>query len=249
MFKCNNTPPRSEAQHACRCGEGAKTTEGVMRASFIDIPDKQRLTCPRYDSCTPCSEKCTCKGCKNSFGKKQVSGQSTARKRVPKCTSSPSPLKRQQGEEFMSERNLKVSVGSWTTTEHCILDAVKLFLYSTCLLPSEDNITHLYNYVVCSRFARELNLTANEKTLKLVNGKLTFEEERYHVYCNAGSQSKSLILFLVFKNLHPCSKCVLESNSCFLLPLSSFLDIAELAHLSCENVASTCCSNTSTDVR
>ena len=74
---------------------------------------------------------------------------------MPKYTSSPSPLKRQQGEEFMSERNLKVSVGSWTTIEHCILDAVESFLHSTCLLPSEDNITHLYNYVVRSRLVKE----------------------------------------------------------------------------------------------
>lgn len=98
---------------------------------------------------------------------------------MPKCTSSPSPLKRQRGEEFMSDRNMKVSVGSWTTTEYCILDTVESFLHSTCLLPSEDNITHLYNYVVRSRFARELKLTANEKTLKQVKGKLTFEEEKY----------------------------------------------------------------------
>lgn len=98
---------------------------------------------------------------------------------MPKCTSSPSPLKRQRGEEFMSDRNMKVSVGSWTTTEYYILDTVESFLHSTCLLPSEDNITHLYNYVVRSRFARELKLTANEKTLKQVKGKLTFEEEKY----------------------------------------------------------------------
>ena len=150
-----------------------------MRASCIDIPDKRRSTCPCYGSGNPCSQMCRCKGCDNSFGKKQVSGQSTSRKRMPKCTSSPSPLKRQRGEEFMSERNMKVSVGSWTTTEYCILDAVESFLHSTCLLPSEDNITHIYNYVVRSRFARELKLTANEKTLRQVKGKLTFEGERY----------------------------------------------------------------------
>ena len=34
-------------------------------------------------------------------------------------------------------------------------------------------------YVIHSRFARELKLTANEKTLKQVKGKLTIEEEKY----------------------------------------------------------------------
>ena len=146
-----------------------------MRASCIDIPNK-RLVFVYYGTGALCSQMCRCKGCDNSFGKKQVSGQSTSRKRMPKCTSSPSPLKR-RGEKFMSERNMKVSVGSWTTTEYCILDAVDSFLHSTCLLPSKVNITRLYNYVVCSRFARELKLTANEKTLRQVKEKLTFEEE------------------------------------------------------------------------
>ena len=81
----------------------------------------------------------------------------------------------------MSERDMKVKVDSWTITEYCILDAVESFLHSTCFLPSECNITHLYNYVVRSRFARELKLTANEKTLKQVKGKLTFEGEKYRV--------------------------------------------------------------------
>ena len=87
------------------------------------------------------------------------------------CTSSPSPLKRHRGEEFMSERDMKVNLGSWTTTEYCILDAVEPFLHSTCFLSSED--------IICSRFARELKLTANEETLKQVKGKPTFEEEKY----------------------------------------------------------------------
>ena len=87
-LNCKNKPPRSEqseAQRACRCGEGGKTTEGLMRASCIDIPDKRRSTCPCYGSGNPCSQMCRCKGCDN-FGKKQVSGQSTSRKRMPKCT-------------------------------------------------------------------------------------------------------------------------------------------------------------------
>ena len=157
-----------------------KCRSGVMRASCTDIPGKRRSTCPCYGSGNPCLDKCRCKGYDNSFGKKKVSrGQSAARKRMPKCTSNPSPLKRQRGTEFMSERDMKVSVGSWTTIEYCILDAVESFLHSTCLLPNEANITHLYNYVVRSRFARELKLTANEKTMKQIKGKLTFEEENY----------------------------------------------------------------------
>ena len=157
---------------------GGKNTKGMMRASCIDILGKQRSTCPCYGSGNPCLDKCRCKGCDNSFEKKKVScRQSAARKRMPKCTSSLSPLRGQRGTEFMSERDVKVSVGSWTTIEYCILDVVESFLHSTCLLPNKANITHLYNYVVCSHFARELKLTANEKTMKQIKGKLTFEEE------------------------------------------------------------------------
>ena len=82
--------------------------------------------------------------------------------------------------DYMTERNWEVTVGSWTTTEACILDAVESFLHSSCLLPSEENITHLYNYVVTSRVAKQLKLTGNEKTKKQVQGKLTFERERYN---------------------------------------------------------------------
>ena len=64
--------------------------------------------------------------------------------------------------------------------EACVLDAVEFFLHSSCLLPSEENITQLYNYVVQSCIPRQLKLTANEKTKKEVPGKLNFEREKYN---------------------------------------------------------------------
>ena len=72
-LNCKNKLPGSEAQRACRCGDGGKKTESVMKVSCIDMPGKRRSTCPCYGSGTSCSEMCKCKGCDNSFGKKKVS--------------------------------------------------------------------------------------------------------------------------------------------------------------------------------
>ena len=71
-----------------------------------------------------------------------------------------------------------ISLSSWTNIETCLLDAVESFLHCTCFLPTKENLTHLYNYVVNSRFARQLQLHVNEKTKKQVEGKLNFEKNK-----------------------------------------------------------------------
>ena len=78
----------------------------------------------------------------------------------------------------MKESYLRVNSGSWTTTEACILDAVESFLHATCLLPNTENVTCLYNYVVCSPISRELKMQAGEKSKEQVQGKLAFEKKQ-----------------------------------------------------------------------
>ena len=78
------------------------------------------------------------------------------RKRSTKCTSSPSPLKRKRTMDSLKESNSSISLGSRTNTETCLLDAVESFLHCACFLPTKENLTRLYNYVVNSRFARQL---------------------------------------------------------------------------------------------
>ena len=175
-FNCKNKPSNSSGEpvNGCRCGEAGKKTGNVC----TDIPGQRRTKCPCYNSGSSCStERCNCKGCDNSFGKGEAHSKDK-KKKLGKCTSSPSPLKRKRGIDFMEENNSEASLGSWTATETCLLDAVESFLHCTCFLPTGENITHLYNHVVNSRFARELRLLASEKTKKQVEGKLNFEKNK-----------------------------------------------------------------------
>ena len=77
--------------------------------------------------------------------------------------------------DFLKESNSSISLGPWTNTKTCLLDVVESFLHCTYSLPAEENLTHLYNHVVNSRFARQLQLHVSEKTKKQVAGKLNLE--------------------------------------------------------------------------
>ena len=81
--------------------------------------------------------------------------------------------------DFLKESNSFVSLDSWTNIETCLLDAVaESFLHCTCFLPTKDNLTHSYNHVVNSRFARQLQLHVSEKTKMQVEGKLNLEKNK-----------------------------------------------------------------------
>lgn len=178
-INCKNKQADSDdAPKGCRCGEATKNSK-TEKPACTDVPGQRRTKCPCYASGTSCSaEICKCIGCQNSFGKREEVTKEGKGKRQPKCTSSPSPLKRKRGEDFMKESYLRVNSGSWTTTEACILDAVESFLHATCLLPNTENVTCLYNYVVCSPISRELKMQAGEKSKEQVQGKLVFEKKQ-----------------------------------------------------------------------
>ena len=80
--------------------------------------------------------------------------------------------------DFLKESNSSITLGSWTNIETCLLDALESFLHRTCFLPTKENLKHLYNYVVNSRFARQLQLHVSEKTKKQVEGKLNLEKNK-----------------------------------------------------------------------
>ena len=176
IFNCkNNARNGNGTPNGCRCGEGDKN----IRGACTDVPDQRRSKCTCYTSDSSCSaERCKCKGCENSFGKRTAGRKGAKQKRSTKCTSSPSPLKRKRAMDFLRERNSSISLGSWTNTETCLLDAVESFLHCTCFLPTKKNLTHSYNHVVNSRFARQLQLHVSEKTKKQVVGKWNLEKNK-----------------------------------------------------------------------
>ena len=53
-----------------------------------------------------------------------------------------------------------------------VFDTIESFLYATGILASCKNIATLFNFVVKSPCATNLNLTANTKTVKQIQGKM-----------------------------------------------------------------------------
>lgn len=60
----------------------------------------------------------------------------------------------------------------WTRLETCLLHMVESFLYTTCVPPTKENILKLYNYVIASNTAIEL------QSLKQISGKLEYLSKR-----------------------------------------------------------------------
>ena len=115
----NNARNNNGTPNGCRCGEGERN----IRSACTDVLDQRRSKCPCYTSGSSCSaERCKCKGCGNSFGKRTA-----GKKDVKKKSSSPPPLKRKRTMDFLKESNSFISLGSWTNIETCLLDAIESF--------------------------------------------------------------------------------------------------------------------------
>ena len=103
----------------------------------------------------------------------------TPEKRSPKCTSSPSSLKRMRSSQYMKENNLAINQGSWTLQGTCILDSVQSFLSSTYIIPTAENIALLFNFVVNSTIVKTIaNIHANVKTERQIKGKIEYTIKR-----------------------------------------------------------------------
>ena len=93
-------------------------------------------------------------------------------------TTSPPSLKRKRTTTFLENGGFKVQPGPWTLEETCLLDTVESFLSATCIITSCRNITTLFNFVVNSQCAIDLQLRAVEKTERQIQGKLEFAQKR-----------------------------------------------------------------------
>ena len=92
--------------------------------------------------------------------------------------SSPPSLKGQRGSQFLKENGITNHSGRWSELEGCILDMTESFLYSTSILPSKENISTLYNYVMQSSAGRNSDVKLNTKSLAQVIGKLDYTKRR-----------------------------------------------------------------------
>ena len=124
---------------------------------------------------------CHCYNCKNIYGEKESSLEKS--KDLPtgkrkSGLSSPPSLKRQRGSQFLKENGITNHSGGWSELEGCILDMTESFLYSTSILPSKENISTLYNYVIQSSAGRNSDVKLNTKSLAQVIGKLDYKKRR-----------------------------------------------------------------------
>ena len=55
---------------------------------------------------------------------------------------------------------------------------VESFLYTTCVPPTKESILKLYNYVIASNTAIDLQISGNTKSLKQISGKLEYLSKR-----------------------------------------------------------------------
>ena len=76
------------------------------------------------------------------------------------------------------EKGFEINWVKWTIVETCLLETVESFLCTTNALPTYQNITKLYNFVVNSNCAFYLKLNVSPKTEKQVLAKLNFKHSR-----------------------------------------------------------------------
>ena len=98
--------------------------------------------------------------------------------RKRKMVSSPPSLKRTRTSKVLGEQGFEINWGKWTIVEACLLETVESFLCTPNVLPTYQNITKLYNFMVNSNCAFYLKLNVNPKTEKQVLRKLNFKHSR-----------------------------------------------------------------------
>ena len=175
----------------CRCGEREKLKSSKVE-SCTDVQGRNRTKCPSFVNGLGCKN-FHCYNCKNIYGEKESSLEKS--KDLPtgkrkSGLSSPPSLKRQRGSQFLKENGITNHSGGWSELEGCILDMTESFLYSTSILPSKENISTLYNYVIQSSAGRNSDVKLNTKSLAQVIGKLDYKKRRLDAILSRLSESQ-----------------------------------------------------------
>ena len=135
--------------------------------------------CPCYVNKAKCDDTCKHYNCRNTFGARSTDKIEDAPKlKRKKIVSSPPSLKRRGGTQYVEENNMPRINGQWTKLETCILHMAESFLYATSVLSSQENIHHLYNFVVQSNAAQLLQITASVKSCLQITGKFLYVKKR-----------------------------------------------------------------------
>ena len=140
----------------------------------MDVTGQRRTKCPIYNG-KPCSIHCSCFNCENRYGIRVThrtdDSNSQKKKRI---TSTPTSLKRRRTAAILEEEGSDLHPGPWTLEESCLLDSVESFILNMCVIPSYRNSSILYNFVIKSLRANNIQFTATSKTERQIQGKLEF---------------------------------------------------------------------------
>ena len=130
----------------------------------MDVTGQRRTKCPIYNG-KPCSIHCSCFNCENRYGIRVThrtdDSNSQRKKRI---TSTPTSLKRRRTAAILEEEGSDLHPGPWTLEESCLLDSVESFILNMCVIPSYRNSSILYNFVIKSLRANNIQFTATSKT-------------------------------------------------------------------------------------
>lgn len=180
---CNNlskstalSPPSKFLR--CRCGEtkAYKKVTGIRIVSCRDTEKKSK--CPCLGSSQGCSALCQCFNCENVHGTR-LAAQFKSPKGVKKKKRSDTGYKRQRSCYFLASGGFEPPSGPWTNFECAVLVAVIKVLSLTLIVPTADNITKLFNYVVGSgHHSQAMPFTPSSKTMHQISGKLAHLERK-----------------------------------------------------------------------
>ena len=169
---------KTEDKRWCRCGEERKTKDPSF-VSCVDVEGKKMSRCPCYAKEAKCCKSCKCYNCGNTFGARNTDKiEEVPKIKRKKIFSSPPSLKRRRGTHYVNESNMPEVNEGWTRLETCILHMTESFLYATSVLPSQENVHQLYNFVVQSNAAKLLKITASFKSCGQITGKLSYLKKR-----------------------------------------------------------------------
>ena len=171
--------------------------EGFERKYCTNVTGKRQTKCGCYKKGQPCTRPYACYLCGNKYGQREGDSDLGDVRRKRKMTSSPPSLKRTRMTTFLKNNGFEVQHGQWTPEETCLFDTIESFLYATGILASCKNIATLFNFVVKSLCATNLNLTANTKTVKQIQGKMAFVQNRQAALENLTLTNESCLLYII----------------------------------------------------
>lgn len=138
----------SSTVQKCSCGKNSKAS--ATKKSVCTKSNKYSSRCPCYKNKDGCHDDCSCNGCENPYGKREMLAESPfalspgpSRKRIKHSLST----KMSSGKEFMEKMNTNIE-RVWSPTEILIFEILVQLLNSLQIPVTADIIKRYFNRLV-----------------------------------------------------------------------------------------------------